>query len=181
MRWLRAGAVLAALAVAAPVSAQSRAGYFVGAGVLSPSGDFGDFAKGGWMGAAGLSIPLGQSRWTLEPTLFYGHAAHEGSDGDASNVPGAAIGFNYALATGGVVPYVTAMSGMLQHRFDAGNTGPELGADTQVLLGAGAGIGFALGGTLLVLDARYVHAENTRFMTYALGLGFGRRRYRNQQ
>ncbi len=171
-------AVLAAMFLAVPVLAQSKVGYFVGAGLLSPSGNFADYAKGGWMGAAGLSVPLGQSRWSLEPTLFYGHAAHEGNDGDASNIVGGAMGFGYALGSDGVIPYLSAISGMLQHRFDGGNTGPDPAPDTQVLLGVGGGLGVALGGTTLFLDARYTHAENTRFMTFTVGLGFGGGRIR---
>ena len=166
-------AALATALMAEPVSAQSRVGYFIGAGSLSPTGRFGEFAKGGWMGAIGLSVPLGQSRWSLQPTVFYGHASHEGSDGDASNIPGVAMGVGYALSTGGVMPYISAVSGILQHSFAGGGIGPTPGTDTQVLLGLGGGLGFGLGGTMLFLDARYTHAENTRFMTFSVGLGFG--------
>jgi hypothetical protein len=166
-------AVLAATFLAVPILAQSRVGYLVGAGLLSPSGNFATQATSGWMGTAGLSVSLGQSRWRLEPTLFYGHAADEGNDGPASTMMGGEIGFGYELGSGAVAPYLSGGSGILQHRIDGSNNGPAPAPDTQVLLQLGGGLGFALGRTRLVLDARYTHAENTRFMTYIVGLGFG--------
>ena len=60
-RMLLASAAVFAFAFAAPINAQAQ-NIFVLAGISSPSGEFSDYAKTGWMAEVGVTFDVGEGR-----------------------------------------------------------------------------------------------------------------------
>src|SRR6188768_689704 len=115
-----------ALALTAPVAvcaAQSQFVYHVGGGGTMPSGDLGTYANTGWNGFAGIGKAMASNpNLFLQATAFYAHVSHDGTSGEATNIPGVGVGALYRLGTGNVHPYVSGQVGFLQHRYDAGTS-----------------------------------------------------------
>ena len=169
------------LALAATVAAlsASNAGAqiqpYVGAGILSPSGDFAEYAQSGWLVFAGAQKPLGMSQRAVGGiTVIYGHADHEGPGSTGTNIPGVTVDFGYALTAGGrFTPYVRGGVGFIQHRFDPGDTGLEDDSETKFAFGVGGGISTALGSNTLFVGAHHTGAEDTNFLSFYVGFGLG--------
>lgn len=119
-------AVLAILAIAAPVQAQTQ--IFFGGMATVPTSDFKDFdgdgagtdgAKTGWQATAGVGFGLGESSAGIYARGFYGQNSHD-TDGDKTNPYGAMAGLTYQFGSGeGVAPFVGAGLGVLVHKFSS--------------------------------------------------------------
>ena len=168
-------ALLAVFGTLGATSARAQIQPNFGGGILSPSGDFADYAKSGWLVFAGADKPIGTSQRAVAGIgVFYGHASHEGPGNTATNIPGATVDFGYALTAGGkFTPYVRGGVGFLQHRFDAGDTGADSDSETKFAFGGGGGVATAVGSNLLFIGAHYIGAEDTNFLTFYVGFGLG--------
>jgi hypothetical protein len=167
-------ALLVAVLLAAPgasLSAQSKLSFHLGAGLLMPSGDFGDYAEQGWVAFGGVSMPLGSNpKLGLGLSAFYGHADHEGDLDESTDIPGAMLHLDYALATTGtIIPYISGGVGLLQHRYNAGDTGFDDEQETSFLFGGAVGVQIKR----FFIDARYIIGDGTDFLSLGAGISFG--------
>lgn len=169
----RVFAVALLVAVSAP-SAQAQMQPYFGGGILSPSGEFADYAKAGWMVFGGVQRPLGQAA-VIGLTASYGHAPHEGDFNTATNIPGITLDIGRAFGTGRFMPYVRGGVGFIQHRFDAGDTGGENDSETKFAFGAGGGVTTAVGSNTMFAGVHYTGAEDTNFLSIYVGFGLGGR------
>src|SRR5262245_61856817 len=137
------------------VAAQTPWLVRVGGGALMPSGDFGTYANTGWAGFAALGKPLAaHPDISLNAVAFYGHAGHDGSAGDATNIPGIGVGIGCALGDANMAarPYIAVFGGMLQHRYSAG--GSSYGSsESETKAFIGPAVGLSIGRVLV--DVRY--------------------------
>ena len=156
--------------------AQSSLAFQIGGGAVAPSGDLGTYAKTGWIGHVGITKPLGRNpRIAFQASAFYAHTSHDGTAGEATNIPGVGGGLLYQLKTAATVrPYVSGLVGVLQHRYDAGSTeyGSDYGSEseTKAFVGVGGGLTFHR----VFVDARYVAASGTSFIPITVGMRFAR-------
>jgi hypothetical protein len=154
------------------VAAQTPLLFHVGGGAIMPSGDFGTYANPGWSGFAGVSKPLAsRPELSLQATAFYGHAAHDGDAGDATNIPGVGVGISCQLgdAKMSARPYVGALLGFLQHRYSAGSPGYPSESETKLFVGPGGGVSFGR----MFVDVRYMASDGTSFIPISLGFRLG--------
>jgi len=171
---------LALLTLLAPRDASAQGVYF-GAGATFPTSDYGDYAKTGYMGVAGISFSVGPRGLSVFGEGFFGQNSHKDVDGDKTYPYGAMGGLLYDLSPqdeGGI--YFFGQLGVLVHKFSSDES--EGSSDTGFGFGGGAGYGFSLGrGTELFLEGRYMQGnfdyENTTFFGLvggvALSLGGG--------
>lgn len=163
-------AAICAAPIARASAQSSPLSWTLGGGALAPSGDFGTYANTGWIGYAGLAKRLAANpRLLVEASVFYGHAAHDGPYGDATNIPGASAGLRYELGTGTVKPYLAASAGFLQHRYDPGSTGDVAESETKPFGAIGGGLMFGR----IFVDARFAGASGTSFMPLSAGVRLG--------
>jgi hypothetical protein len=137
--------VLAALSRPADGVAQVMVG--VGGGVTLPTGDYGDYAKTGWIGHAGVGLPLGDVPVTIGAYGFYGSNSHEPPpDGDKTSLYGGLVGVQYGFGDPeGVSPYVGGMVGLMTHSYES-ETQPSLEAsESGLAAGPIVGVNFPLG------------------------------------
>lgn len=171
--------VLAALIDAVPRTAQSQMWIpFVGGGAAFGAGDLNDGTKTGWVGFAGLDYTIASMPGAaVGVSASRAHIPYEGSGGDATNIPAATVDVAYAFgATSGsmVQPYVRAGIGVLQHRYDHGNTTGKDESETKLAGAAGAGLNFNLGSSVTpFVGVHYIVAgSDTQYYTIYAGLGF---------
>ncbi len=164
-------AVLTALTLTLPSPASAQ-GVYWGAGITFPMGDYGDYAKTGYLGIAGISFDLGPAGLSVVGEGFYGQNSHE-TDGDKTNPYGAMAGLLYDLnpeETGG--PYVFGQAGLMVHKYSSDEFGDD--SETGFGFGAGAGYGFPLGDTELFVEGRYMYGSfdygNTSFLGIMAGV-----------
>ena len=150
---------------------QTPLSFHVGGGAVAPAGDLGTYANTGWIGFVGVAKPLASNpRVAIQGVAFYAHTGHEGTSGEATNIPGVGGGVIYQLATSGTVrPYLSAGAGFLQHRYDAGTTSYGSEAESKAFVGVGGGLGFGR----VFVDARYIASDGTSFMPISVGMSFG--------
>jgi len=166
--------MFAAMAVAlfilpATASAQS---IFVGGGVTIPSGDYGDYAKTGWIADAGVTFDIGEQGLWVYGEGFYGSNKHDDDSGDKTNVYGAMGGVGYEFDTGGSLGiYVFGGAGLMVHQYK-----PDTGdSDSESKFGyeGGAGVDFPLGDRIgLWVEGRFMGSKDTNFFGILAGLGF---------
>ena len=167
-----------ALVVAAavlPASAGAQMVPYVGGGISTGTGDFGDYTDNGWTVFAGVVIPIASYPGLgLNLSAAYSRFNHKEGEG-ATNVPQAMVGLEYLMNAAGpgmVKPFVGAAVGALQHRYDPGGTGYSSESETKFAAGAGAGLNFVMQSFTPFVGAYYTYAEDTSFMTFYAGVGF---------
>ncbi len=150
----------------------ARAQGFVGAGLTTPSGDYGDYAKTGWAVNAGFRPWMSaDERASVWVEGLFGSNKHEGSSGDKTNLFGGFVSGTYSLTAGASAnPYVIGSAGYLVHSYKPGTgTGDSEGA---VAFGGGAGVEFSK----FYVEARYLTAkidnETTAFIMFTVGRVF---------
>ena len=163
-------AMLLSLAVA-PATAGAQAFGFLGAGVTFPTGDYGDYANTGWLGAGGVGFPIGDAGLAVGAEAFYGQNNHD-YDGDKTN-PYGVLGFvQYSFGDPAKLhPYVLGGAGLLVHKYssDVGNGDSE----SQFAYSFGAGVAYPLGATTgLYGEGRYWGSDDTTFFGIMGGFYF---------
>jgi hypothetical protein len=160
----------AALAASLPTAAPAQSVYW-GAGITLPTGDYGDYAKTGYLGIAGVSFAVGPAGLSVVGEGFYGQNSHD-IDGDKTNPYGAMAGLLYDLSPeemGGV--YVFGQAGFMVHKYSS--DGPGDSSDTGLGFGGGAGYGFLLGDTEIFAEGRYMYGDFDYGGTSFLGIMVG--------
>lgn len=166
---------LVVAAVVLPASGGAQMVPYVGAGISTGTGDFGDYTDNGWTVFAGVVIPIASYPGLgLNLNAAYSRFKHKGGD-DATNVPQAMVGLDYVMNAAGpgmVKPYIGAGLGVVQHRYDPGGSGYSSESETKFAAGGGAGLNFVMQSVTPFVGAYYTYAEDTSFMTFYAGLGF---------
>ena len=168
-------AVMALVVAARPASAQSIR-WGLGAGLLMPMGDYGDFDKMGYTAAFGgtYNLPSGLG---IRADISYGTTSEkDGVGAHSTKLLGgmASLVYGFGGATG-PKPYVTGGLGLHNVKVD------ELDySATKVAFGFGAGVSLPLGtgGNRLFAESRYTsvstEGSSTTFLPIIVGISFGK-------
>jgi hypothetical protein len=171
MRWSGSLVLSSVVLALASSSASAQASVFFGGGATIPAGDFGDYAKTGWVGVAGITAEVGGRGVWLGGEGFFGSNKHEGGS-DKTNLYGVngLLGYNFQTA-GGVQPYVYTGAGILAHQYKPGSSTASSETESQFnWLGAG-GIAIAASPRAQVwIEGRYNGARDTQHLAIMGGL-----------
>ena len=167
-------AVMALVVAARPASAQNIR-WGLGAGLLMPMGDYGDFDKMGYTAALGgtYNLPSGLG---IRVDASYGTTSEkEGVTAHSTKLMGAMASVVYAFGAAGPKPYVTGGLGFHNVKIDEVDV-----SETNVAFGFGAGVTFPLGtgGNRLFVESRYTsvstEGSSTTFLPIIVGISFGK-------
>ena len=137
---------VAVLVLAAGVAQQTAGAQmiipFIAGGPAWGSGDISDAGSDmGWLGAAGIDYTLAAMPGAaIGLSAIYAHIPYSGSADDATNIPGlfADVGYAFGMKSPGrIKPYIRGGIGVMQHRYDPGNTNADDESETK--LGAAVG------------------------------------------
>ena len=163
----------ASLALVLVLGAPSASAQFaVGGGITVPSGDYGDYAKTGWMAEAAFS-PFQNADGTFMFWIegIFGQNKHEGDGDDKTTLFGGFGTATYALTQGASAnPYVIGSVGYLNHKYQ-----PATGdSESSGGLGFGGGAGLSFGD--FWVEGRYMTASiddaTTAFLMFLAGVSF---------
>lgn len=169
-------AVMALAIVVSPASAQNIR-WGVGAGLLMPMGDYGDFDKMGFTGGLGgtYTLPGGVG---IRADVSYGTTGEKSGIADHSTkIMGGMASVVYAFGTAGPKPYVLGGLGLSNVKVSAGGTSVS---ETKVAFGFGAGVSLPMGtgGSRLFAETRYTSVStsgsSTTFLPIVVGISFGK-------
>lgn len=176
----------ALLLFAAPAATQAQ-WVWVGGGLIVPTGDFGDVAKAGWMGTAGVGFPIGESGLGVAAEGFYGQNSADDEvsgfvDGDKFSVYGAMGNVGYRIGDpANVGAYIYGGLGLLALRFSPDTGDSE--SDSNLGYQFGAGVDIPVGSNIGVfVEGRYMGStgadeelgeSNINLFGVLAGLGFG--------
>lgn len=153
--------------LAAPASAQ----FFVAAGLTLPSGDYGEYAKTGWIANAGVKAwASADERLGAWVEAFYGSNTHDDVDGDKTNLYGGLASLTYNLTTGSTTtPYLIGSVGYMVHQYKSDEFTEFEGSEGGLAFGGGAGIGI----NTFYVEARYLTASIEDATTAVIALVAG--------
>ena len=169
-------AVMALAIVASPASAQNIR-WGVGAGLLMPMGDYGDFDKMGFTGGLGgtYTLPGGVG---IRADVSYGTTGEKSGITDHSTkIMGGMASVVYAFGSAGPKPYVLGGLGLSNVKVSAGGSSVS---ETKVAFGFGAGVSLPMGtgGSRLFAETRYTSVSttgsSTTFLPIVVGISFGK-------
>lgn len=167
-------AVMALVVAARPASAQSIR-WGLGAGLLMPMGDYGDFDKMGFTGAVGgtYQLPGGVG---IRADFSYGTTSEKsGVAAHSTKLMGGMASVVYAFGAAGPKPYVTGGLGYYNIKIDELDV-----SESKVAFGFGGGVSFPLGtgGNRLFAETRYTSVSTdgsaTTFLPLVVGISFGK-------
>ena len=174
--------LLAALAVVAVAPSQQAVAqnvtFHIGGGIANGIGDLSEETDMGWMGFAGLDVPImSMPGLAVGATASYAHIPYEGDFGDATNIPALLGEVAYlfgATSPSRVKPYIRAGAGVLQHRYDPGDLGDDEESETKFGVGGGGGIVFRAAGFSPFVGAHVISGgSDTGYYTVYVGVTFG--------
>ncbi|HEU5219656.1 MAG TPA: hypothetical protein VFU23_13435 [Gemmatimonadales bacterium] len=160
---------LALLALSSPAAGQGPYIFF-GGGATFPIGDYGDYAKTGWIATGGVGVDVGKGGTWLEAEGFFGSNKHSDVEGDKTNlvIGLAAIGHTFGAAGKKVRPYVVAGAGFLQHKY-VPNTGTG-DTETKFAYSGGTGLSFKMGARASFwVEGRFLGGTDTRIVPITAG------------
>lgn len=178
MAGTKLGAALAlTLAAAVTGSAHAQRPFvYLGGGVTIPVSVYKneDGAKTGWMGVAGVGVPIGDNGLTLGGEAMYGSNSHEAPpEGDKTNLYGASGWATYRFGdTEKPGIYLLGSIGMLKHDYRSETFPDEQGGNFELAWSGGAGVDIPVGtgGTTFWVEARYMSRGDTRFVPIFAGV-----------
>jgi hypothetical protein len=146
MRGSLAAVLIAAFAgLSAPADGSAQAMIHVAGGASFPSGDYADFADPGWLGHAGVALPVGDTGLAVGAAGYYGRNSHALA-GDETSLYGGLGVLSYAFGSPDAVsPFVVVMAGSMVHSYGSDSFPGLEESDTGFALGGGAGVAFPLG------------------------------------
>ncbi len=149
--------------------------FWLGAGVTMPQGDYGDLASMGFHGMGAVSFGLGAGPLGVRVEGVYHRTSLENDvDGNTSIIGGMA-NLMYSFTTAGTVkPYLLGGAGYF--KADAEVTGFGSFDESDLGFGGGGGVTFAMGGTTLFAEVRYITVGGdveADFLPITVGLKFG--------
>jgi hypothetical protein len=162
------------LAGIAPTPAAGQIGFVLGGGATIPMGDFGDVAKTGWMGLAGvrLALPLMPIQFRAEG--LYGRNTHEielAADDKTTLYGGMAnVIFQIGPPLVPVKPYIIAGGGMMNAKVSIGGV---TGDEWKPVFGGGLGVNVSLMVVGVFVEARYLRRDDVGFVPIMAGVRIG--------
>jgi len=163
-------AVLGALLIAAPVSAQ--VGWSIGGGVTLPQGDAGDGFNSGFhgMGAATFTLPASPIR--VRADFGYNTMPHKDDALDYNmNIWTVSGDAQWSIVPGPLSPYL--IGGLTWGNLSlGGDEAPDLDSEGDLGFNLGAGLDFGLGPLQFFAEARYFMLDGTEILPVTLGLRF---------
>ena len=160
---------LVALALVPSIlTAQTR--LFFGAGATSPAGDYGEYAKTGYLVNAGVGFAL-NPKLGVNFAGWYGGNSHDDIEGDKTTLYGLFGHLKYQLhAPEKTGLFVSGGLGFLTHKYSSNEFPEDEGSESNFEYSAAAGIDFPLKGKLgLYALAGYVGGEDT-FLRFMAGI-----------
>ena len=163
-------AVLLTFGFTTPASAQAY--LFGGGGYSVPASSFSDIADAGWMGTAGLLLPLGEG-FLVGGQGYYGRNNHRTIDGARTDLMGAmGVAYRTFGAPDGPTPFATVGAGYLRAKFQYSGSSV---ADSGLAASAGIGLQVPLGSLRGFLSGAYTlgfgDLSDVRWMAVNVGIG----------
>ncbi|MEZ4587315.1 MAG: hypothetical protein R2909_13035 [Gemmatimonadales bacterium] len=162
------GIVLAGSLFASTAQAQY---VFVGGGLTVPVGEYGDYAKTGWMGAAGIGVPVGDKGLSVGGEVLYGQNSHSDIDGDKTGLTAFMGYLEYRIGDDskpGV--YLLGEAGVMNHKYKPAGMSYEGGSDWKLAVGGGAGVDIPAGSVSVFVEARFLTRSGTNFIPVLAGV-----------
>lgn len=165
-------AVMALVVVAGPASAQNIR-WGVGAGLLMPMGDYGDFDKMGYTAGLGGTYNLPSGVGIRADISYATSSEKDGITPHDTKIMGGMASVVYAFGSAGPKPYLLGGLGLSNVKIDDVS-------ETKVSFGFGAGLAFPLGtgGNRLFVESRYTSVSTSgspvTFLPIVVGLSFGK-------
>lgn len=147
----------ALLALAIPQTTQAQSIYLL-AGLSVPSSDYGDFADTGWLGAGGVTFPIGEAGLWAGAEGMYGQNSFSSDAVDENWKLFSAMGIiGYDIPTESTVsPYLFGGLGLMSLSSSLEGSDSESGFGWQI----GGGVGFETGGNVSpFVEGRYQSAS----------------------
>jgi hypothetical protein len=134
-------------------------------------GEYGDYAKTGWLAAAGFSVPVGTPGLSLGLELALGSNKHSDIVGDKTNLFGG-FGFVQYRVGNPEKPgvYVFGEVGALNHQYKPASSALPSEDDWGLAVGGGGGVDIPLGGVSLFAEARIISRSGTNFIPLMAGI-----------
>ncbi|MDH5234413.1 MAG: hypothetical protein OEW77_05585 [Gemmatimonadota bacterium] len=170
--------VLTVLALAVPVGAQANPYVYFGGGGTFPMGDYGDYAKTGWLANIGIGMDLGSSGLWGDIDFFYGSNGHSDVDGDKTNLTIGALAIGYTFNREATVkPYIVGTVGTMTHAYKSDQFPSAEGSESMLVFGGGAGLAWTRSErTTFWAETRYMtgskDGSSTNFVPLLVGMSF---------
>ena len=177
-RMLFAVLAVGCLTILAAATAPAQAiRWGVGAGVLLPMGEYGDFDKMGFTGGVGGSSQL-RGGLAIRADVSYGRTNEKsGGTPHTTTLLGGMASLVYSFgASAGARPYLMGGVGMYNVKVDAGGLSSS---ETKAAFGFGGGVSLPMGtgGSRLFAETRYTGVStrgfSTAFLPVIVGISFG--------
>ena len=157
---------LASLLAGAPALLAAQ-GFFLGGGVVVPSGDYADFAKTGYGGMAGVNLSVPALPIGVRVEALYLYNPHEGTDAGSTSLYGGLASATYGIG-GPTGLYLLGSLGYMNHDYNAPAGGTSAN-EWDFTWGIGGGINFSK----LFAEVRYMQRGDTKFIPIMVGIKFG--------
>lgn len=154
-----------------PSTAASQARFFFGGGLTTPTGDYSEYAKTGWMAVAGLGWRVPDTRFGVNGSVMYGVNNHE-DEGDKTTLYGVFASGRYSLHEPdrpGL--FLSGGLGIQVHKYSSEDFPSADESETQFAGHGGLGVDVPLGRSALFGLASYVVGD-TSYLRFLLGLSF---------
>lgn len=153
---------------ARPAVAQSTS-VTLGGGLTIPTGEYGDYAKTGWLTALGVTRSVGGKGMWVGGELVYGSNSHSDVVGDKTNLPGVLGNLGYRFGDDKKAgPYLFAAAGIMNHQYKSNQYASE--SEWAFAYGLGAGVDIPAGKMALWVEARYLSRDGTNLIPLMVGV-----------
>lgn len=166
-------AFVATLAVllSLPSTVHSQARLFFGGGLTAPSGEYGDYAKTGWMAVAGLGTRIQGTKFGVNGSVFYGSNSHE-EEGDKTTLYGVWGSGRYSLHEDNRPGlFLSGGLGLQVHKYSSEDFPSAEESETQFAGHGGLGVDIPLSRSALFLIGSYVFGD-TSYLRFMAGISF---------
>lgn len=148
---------------------------FAGGGATVPIGDYGDYAKTGFLADAGVGRTFGSGRVFAFADIFYGKNTHETTD-ESTSLLGGGVNIGISSTASTVRPYAYAGLGMQNHKFNPAGGG-DGGSETKAFGRGAVGVSLGAGKTTFWIEAGLIQGfggdgGNTGYVPIQAGVSF---------
>ncbi len=164
--------VAAVLLLSVTAAQAQRPNFGFGGGATIPTGDYGDYAKTGWIGTGFIGFPIAKAL-SIGAEGYYGSNDHD-TEGDKTNLYGGSgyLTYRFGQPTKPGV-YLIGSGGALVHQFKSETTPADESSETKFVWSAGAGVDIPVAKSVSIwLESRYMARGDTKFIPIWGGLSF---------
>lgn len=146
---------------------------FAGGGATMPMGDYGDYAKTGFMADVGVGRNFGSGRVFAFADIFYGKNNHETED-ESTTLTGGGLNIGISSTAMKARPYAYAGLGMQNHKYNPAGGG-DGGSETNPYARGAVGVSIGSGKTTIWVEAGLIQGfggddGNTGYMPVLAGI-----------